>query len=667
MAEGVFILHDLTAGGESEYGGKEVKIKFGSFLNTIWNTSGGDSIGVVVQPWAVKIDHPMAVLAGQEFQIEATATYPVQIPMRGTDYPVFDTYLHLDLPPDYKLNNDTYAKNSDILNGGDKETIFWNVIAPDKGNGRMDMIYVNVTARVSHRLGFITYQDKIGHTGTFTNISVSGLVNHAPSILNTSSDPATIPNDGKTTTLLTAKVTDADKNLKDVIIDLSKMGRSNNQRMYDDGTHGDLLPGNDVFSIEESAPPSSVTGNKKLEITATDSMGRYTKGEIELEITEATAPPPDPGEPPQMRDFNADPESAPNDGTTLVLFYVMVTDPDDDISSVTLNLQPLGGEATTHMYDDGTFGDLTPGDGYYSYETFVDSDVTEGKKTIRASARDKKINNATITTNFTVTTKNLKPELSNPNANPHEVPNDSETPVLLTVRAVDTNDNLKAVVISLTPIGGVSSQKMFDDGTNGDQKKGDRTYSFRITVPSSVSTGQKDLKVTAEDTGGLSDTEHIFIKVIDSNSPPELFTPGVDLDNVPNDNKTYITITVRVTDPDDNLDSVTIDLSPLGGRSNAKMYDDGDNGGDADPGDDYYSVLTKVSLKTPAGMKNLTIEANDKKGSTASTRVSVVVSQRVEDEEENTPGFGVGAALGALLLTSTVVFAASRRRNYKRG
>jgi len=656
---GWFMLHDLTANGPTEYGGEGVKIGMGNFLTNIWNTSGGDSIAVVVQPWVVEIDMPVEVLAGQTFDVSVSATYSLQVHMRGTDFRASNVEFALDMPPDFTLENDTYVKDSEIRNGGESETMTWKVIAPDKGNNRMDMVYVNVTGFVKGRVGIRSYDDVIGG-GAKWNISVSGMVNHVPTISNATADPASIPNDGKTETLITAHVIDPDDNLQDVEIDLSKMGRSRNQKMFDDGTHGDPFPNDDIFSIMETAPSAAVAGFKTMEITATDTLGRYSFAEVELEVTEPAGPPPDPGKPPVMSDFYADPASASNDGTDIVLLTVRVTDPDGDLSSVTIDLRSIGGGADEQMKDDGTSGDPGADDDYYTYQTTIDSSVAEGKKSITAHARDKKGNNASISTNFTVSKTNLKPELASPSAEPKEVPNDSTTLVLLTVSANDPNNNLKTVVVALTPIGGVSNQKMFDDGTNGDQKKNDKIYSFQTNVPSTVGTGQKDLKVTATDTEGLTATEHIFLQVIDTNAPPVLEGPSMDL-KVANDNKTYIIITITVTDPDGNLDGVRIDLSPLGGESQAKMYDDGENGGDTDARDNIYSVRAKVSLNTPPGQKNLTVTATDAKGASVNTRVSVEVEQRGEDDDGNGDDnvfiivLVVVIILGAILIIAGVV------------
>lgn len=633
-----FYLHDLTGNDpESMFGGPGVAIPYGVFHNRIWNTSGGDHIGVVVQPWDIDMDIPVKIIAGTEFDISVKVRYPLEPPLDASQYEVRSSKLVLNLPSDFTILNQTAEQDLDIEKGGEQRLIKYRIIAPDKGNDRMVDISCMAYGTVSARNGVMRYNDLIGGTAQ-GNVTITGNVNYAPVIENANATPSAIPKDGETPTLITAKVTDKDGNLASVKIDLQAIGYGTKENMYDDGTNGDAVAGDDIFSVEKTASASVVVGKKLLEITATDALGRFASDFVDLEITTAQAPPPPTGKPPVLTDFLSDPTGAPNDGSTIVLFTVFADDPDNDLSSVVIDLSQLGGDSETPMYDDGSFGDLSEGDGIYSYETFIDSSVSTGTKLITATATDKRDNTAIAMLNFSVTVNNLKPSLDAPSALPSNVPNDGETEVLLTVRATDPNGNLKSVTISLSPISGVASQKMFDDGSNGDQSAGDNVYSFETTVPSTVTVGQKDLKITAVDQEGLTDTQHIFLQVTDANSPPEMTNAQVSDPSIENDNSTTVTFTVEVIDPDDNLDSVRIDLSPIGGSKSMKMWDDGENGGDDFADDNIFTAESVVSKNTPAGMKNLTIKAEDDRGAEVSLVISIVVKQREEDEGGGTVG-----------------------------
>ena len=82
--------------------------------------------------------------------------------------------------------------------------------------------------------------------------------------------PDKIPADGSTPTSLTVKVT-YEGDPPSVSIDLSPLGRSSNQVMYDDGTNGDAMAGDGIYSIRTTAKTSTPIAMKALKVTATDS------------------------------------------------------------------------------------------------------------------------------------------------------------------------------------------------------------------------------------------------------------------------------------------------------------------------------------------------------------------------------------------------------------
>ncbi|GAI28352.1 unnamed protein product, partial [marine sediment metagenome] len=56
-----------------------------------------------------------------------------------------------------------------------------------------------------------------------------------------------------------------------VKIDLSSVGDSSNQTMYDDGTHGDGTSGDYIYSYEVTVATNATLGMKYLTVTAYDS------------------------------------------------------------------------------------------------------------------------------------------------------------------------------------------------------------------------------------------------------------------------------------------------------------------------------------------------------------------------------------------------------------
>jgi len=82
--------------------------------------------------------------------------------------------------------------------------------------------------------------------------------------------PDKIPADGSTATTLTVKITHEGEP-PSVSIDLSPLGRSSAQQMYDDGTNGDAFAGDDIYSIRTTSRASTPIAMKALKVTATDS------------------------------------------------------------------------------------------------------------------------------------------------------------------------------------------------------------------------------------------------------------------------------------------------------------------------------------------------------------------------------------------------------------
>jgi len=87
--------------------------------------------------------------------------------------------------------------------------------------------------------------------------------------------PEKIPADGITATILTVHVT-YEGDPPSVSVDLSPLGRSSSQPMYDDGTNGDVMAGDDVYSVETTAARSTPIAMKALLVHAADSCNKVS-------------------------------------------------------------------------------------------------------------------------------------------------------------------------------------------------------------------------------------------------------------------------------------------------------------------------------------------------------------------------------------------------------
>jgi hypothetical protein len=67
--------------------------------------------------------------------------------------------------------------------------------------------------------------------------------------------------------------------------DLTNIGGSATQQFYDDGTHGDVTPGNNVFSFSATTSSNLAAGSKSLPISIADAQARNATAYITLSIT----------------------------------------------------------------------------------------------------------------------------------------------------------------------------------------------------------------------------------------------------------------------------------------------------------------------------------------------------------------------------------------------
>ncbi len=69
-----------------------------------------------------------------------------------------------------------------------------------------------------------------------------------------------------------------------VTADLSSLGGSSTQQLYDDGTHGDATRGDNRFSFRAVISAGTPSGKKTLPVTVTDAQGRKSTSSIQLTL-----------------------------------------------------------------------------------------------------------------------------------------------------------------------------------------------------------------------------------------------------------------------------------------------------------------------------------------------------------------------------------------------
>jgi predicted extracellular nuclease len=213
----------------------------------------------------------------------------------------------------------------------------------------------------------------------------------------------------------------------------------------------------------------------------------------------------------------ANPNPVVAGNSTLLTVATTQGTPPSPIVSVVADLTAIGGSASQAFSDDGTGGDVTAGDGIYSYLAFVPSDTTGGNKQLPATITDADARTGTCTISLDVL--GPTPPSGVGAATPSIVPVGENTSLTVTVTP-GTNPPSTGieVVADLTSIDGPAAQPFFDDGTNGDATAGDNVFTLLYTIPLAAAPGPKTLPATITDdqgrTGGASITLTVTAAVV---------------------------------------------------------------------------------------------------------------------------------------------------------
>jgi hypothetical protein len=191
-------------------------------------------------------------------------------------------------------NNSTTLDDSTIIDfmayGGDAVSDDDNAVAAGIWT---DGEYID-TASSGNSLGLIIDGDDSNDTSDWQEFDnpTYGLsneyVNQAPIIIDMWADPDPITADGSSYILFSAEIDDPDGigDIVSVEIDLSEVGGDASQELYDDGTNGDDVPGDGIYSFETTIPALVPAGNYQLSISAFDSIDNSDIQDLNVEVEE---------------------------------------------------------------------------------------------------------------------------------------------------------------------------------------------------------------------------------------------------------------------------------------------------------------------------------------------------------------------------------------------
>ncbi|MGA1872722.1 MAG: choice-of-anchor X domain-containing protein [Thermoplasmatota archaeon] len=612
FAGGQLKLHDPLPVGEGARGGANVYLSRNEF-DSLWNIFeledgdiGTHRYGMTAAPWSIaEIDSPKNVEAGTEFQISANITYQAPPVMTGVGAQSPTAYLKL--PEDFSMAEGGQSKTLRLSSPRSFDVVTWNVMAPDRTYVGQDYrFFINATGTVV--VSDPAHRDNVGASASF-EVEAFGFLNHPPQITSASVDPDYIPDDGSRQPLFTCMPTDEDGNLYRITIDMSPIGGSADQRMYDDGSNGgDQIEEDGIYSYRftREAP----VGEWTFKMTVRDSKGAEAYANVTLNVdplSEFT-------EPPEIVDSGADPAMIPNDGVTTATIWALVQDAENDIEEVIADLTPLGGENDQELNDEGVDGDLFSKDDNYSYAFAVSPIIPLDKYQIEITAIDETGHETVEKVWVDVVLPPVPPTITEVIVDPITVVNDGKEKVQVIATVEDDNDDVEEVWIDLTPLRGSSEARMSYEG--GD------VWSLEFTVDESVTPGQKNrIEVTARDLTGLLATGSFSLTVEKANSPPridDLTVSGMEVEA-----GDEVTVMVNVSDEDFEPMTVEVDLGAFL-IEDIQLLDDG-VAPDEEADDGTFSGTFEVPILVFTGNHTITITVRDSSGGVTSQDLVLMV------------------------------------------
>jgi hypothetical protein len=154
-----------------------------------------------------------------------------------------------------------------------------------------------------------------------------------------------------------------------------------------------------------------------------------------------------------------------------------------------------------------------------SYSWFwrtASGDYPDRMYTVKAVAFDKMGNMAEHEITVELDNEKIPPEIENSRATPDSIDSQESQDVLFTIEINDPEDSVTSVRIDLSSLGRSSNQRMYDDGTHGDEEADDNIYSFEATIPSNVDPGERTLPITVTDTEGENVESEVTVLVFSS-------------------------------------------------------------------------------------------------------------------------------------------------------
>jgi hypothetical protein len=291
------------------------------------------------------------------------------------------------------------------------------------------------------------------------------------------------------------------------------------------------------------------------------------------------------------------------------------------------------------LNDAGQYGDAVAGDGVFTYRENIAGAATLGTKTIVATVRDAQGRSTTASFNATLGASSsgggttTQPAATVPlsavgSAAPTSVAPGGTTLIAARITAATNPISTSiGVTANLSALGGSKSQRLRDNGLNGDAVAGDGVYSFRQTVGSSIASGSKSVRFAVNDRQGRSASSSASVTVAAAETSVSPFgAASASPSSLLAGEASVLAVRVTAgTGPASTGLTVTSDLSSLG-LGAAQAFNDAGQNGDAVAGDGTYSVRATVPGAASAGTRTLSARIADAQGRSSTAGFSLTVN-----------------------------------------
>jgi len=209
-------------------------------------------------------------------------------------------------------------------------------------------------------------------------------------------------------------------------------------------------------------------------------------------------------------------------------------------------------------------------------------------------------------------------------ASPDAVYADGVTKVGLYAKVVSEVGTPEVVVVKadMRQLGGPADAVMYDDESHGDAAAGDGIFSLTFPVGTEIPAGAKIIQVAAVNKWGLSSSDTARLRVFALNRPPIILSSISYPFAVRPGGAAVLAVRVEDQDGASDIESVSADLSALGGTSKEILVDNGTSG-DVKSGD----LIFMKEIRVPSGIKSssvpIPVVVRDKKGGASEGQIKL--------------------------------------------